>query len=397
MKNIAFVCEGMYNGGVEKTLIEWLKTICPQKFNVTLYLMNIEGETLNKLPDYVNIKKIPELTDVSNGAYKNRLEWVFQNKGVIAGIKFFLCSVMHKINHNRGVYYRKMIKCLSDIDDVYDYAISYTMPDSICIPYTAEKIKAKYKWMWCHTDVRFYKGHELDGMEQSFKKFDKIVNVSNAAMQTFNKKYPALIKKSIMIKNYLNTQDIINMANMPCDEIDKNVLSILTVGRISPEKGQDIAIEVVKNLALKGIIFKWYFLGPKPDPDYYLSIMNSINKENLSDKIIYLGQSDNPYKYMKNCDIYIQPSRFEGYCTTVTEAQILHKPIIVTNVAGAKEQIENDVTGIISPISAEEIEKNIIKLINDRNLMATMSDNLQKKFNIDENNFEDVINTLITH
>lgn len=97
---------------------------------------------------------------------------------------------------------------------------------------------------------------------------------------------------------------------------------------------------------------------------------------------------------MKSCDIYVQPSRFEGYCTTVTEAQILSKPIILTDVAGAKEQVDNGVTGFITRISADEIEKKLELLIADETMRKKMSENAACKFKREMSGFEDVIETL---
>ena len=122
--------------------------------------------------------------------------------------------------------------------------------------------------------------------------------------------------------------------------------------------------------------------------------MKKIKSENLESKILYLGQTDNPYKYMKNCDIYVQPSRFEGYCTTVTEAQILCKPIVVTDVAGAKEQVDDGITGFITKISADEIEKKLEQLILDELMRKRMSQKLSHEFKQKIQGFEEVIEIL---
>ena len=355
--------------------------------------MNKEGELLNEIPHFVNIKKIPDLTELLNGKCTKRLRWVFYNRNIIEGAKFLLALFFHKINHNRGTYYRRLINFLSDIRDQYDYVVSYTMPDSICVPYVAEKMHGKYKWMWCHIDVNFYKGHELDGMEVFFQKFDRIVNVSSDAKKAFEIKYPQVARKSCLIHNYLDAQNIVRLSLEPCNEMDEKVIKFLTVGRITYQKGQDIAIEVAKKMVSRKIQFKWYFLGPKSDAAYFISFIQRIKEENLEDKLIYLGQTDNPYKYMKKCDIYIQPSRFEGYCTTVTEAQILKKPVIMTDVAGAREQIKDGITGIITPASSDDIANNLERLVYDKDFREELAQNLDNDgLSIDK--YEEVIQTL---
>lgn len=268
------------------------------------------------------------------------------------------------------------------------------MPDSICVSYVADRMFGKYKWMWSHIDVNFYKNNELSGMGKTFQKFDKIVNVSEDAKKSFELMFPKLKEKSVVIRNYLNVKNILEKSLELCQEIDRNTKSILTVGRICDQKGQDIAIDVAKKMSCREIDFKWYFIGPKSDENYYNFLKRKVEKEKLENKIFYLGQTDNPYKYMKNCDIYVQPSRFEGYCTTVTEAQILSKPIILTNVAGAAEQIEDGITGFITEKSVDDIEKKLEILILDEPLRKKISENSAQESKNEMQGFEDVIRIL---
>ena len=393
IQRIAFVCEGAYRGGVERTLIEWIKTLPKEKYDVTLYLINVEGELLGEIPDFVHIEKIPELNEILNGDFRKRLKWVIQKKNIIVVIQFLISAMCHKYFHNRGVYYRKLVNFLPSINKKYDYVISYTMPDSICTSYVVERMGGRYKWMWSHIDVNFYKNNELKGMDKTFQAFDKIVNVGQDAKKSFETMFPKLKDKSVLIRNHLDVETILEKSLELCQENDRSVINLLTVGRISYQKGQDIAIDVAKKMSSKKIEFHWYFIGPKSDENYYNLLKRKVENEKLENRIFYLGQTDNPYKYMKSCDIYVQPSRFEGYCTTVTEAQILSKPIILTDVAGAKEQVDNGVTGFITRISADEIEKKLELLIADET-MRKMSENAACKFKREMSGFEDVIETL---
>lgn len=382
-------------GGVEKTLIEWIKTIPKDKYQITLYLINVEGELLSKVPDFVRIVKIPDLNEILNGNIVFRLKWMFHNKGFIDTLKFIRCCLIHKVNHIRGSYYDSIVDFLPNKQEQYDYVICYTMPDSICVSYTAKKISGRYRWMWSHVDINFYQNHELDGMQEFYNMFDKIVNVSEYAKKSFEERYPNLIPKSVLVKNYINVREIIECSSLtPVNEFSTDDICLLTVGRVTYQKGQDIAIAAAKELVKQNVSIKWYFIGPKSDINFYDEISQFIKNEHLENIIIYLGTSDNPYSFMKKCDIYVQPSRYEGYCTTVTEAQILCKPIVMTDVAGAREQIENGKTGFITPISPIAIAEKIKYLIEHKDKRDEFENNLKEQLCMSEIGFTDIIDNL---
>ena len=132
---------------------------------------------------------------------------------------------------------------------------------------------------------------------------------------------------------------------------------ILTVGRISEEKGQRVAIEALKILVDRGLDVKWYFVGDGKDRDYceHLAGMNDIR-----DRVVFLGTQTNPYGFMRDCDIYMQPSRHEGFCITLAEALCFPNPIVATNFTGADEQLQHRPNGVITGMSAEEIAEGVI-------------------------------------
>ena len=85
----------------------------------------------------------------------------------------------------------------------------------------------------------------------------------------------------------------------------------------------------------------------------------------IENYVFILGKKENPYPYIKACDLYIQPSRFEGKAVTVREAQILNKPVIITNYPTAASQIEDGRDGIIVPMDNWECAKGIYNIIKD--------------------------------
>ena len=162
-------------------------------------------------------------------------------------------------------------------------------------------------------------------------------------------------------------------------------INILTVARLVIDyKGYDIAIKTAKILKENGYKFKWYVVGDGPDK---VKISSLIDEYDVKDCFILLGKRENPYPYMKNCDIYVQPSRREGFGLTVVEAKILNKPIVCTNFNTAKELIENENDGLISGNNEEELYLSIRRYIDDiilRNKVINTLENNLKYNSIDE-------------
>ena len=162
--------------------------------------------------------------------------------------------------------------------------------------------------------------------------------------------------------------------------VDDSIAKIVTVGRLVALKGYDLAIDTAKLLDKKGVQFKWYVIGEGPERD---NIEKLIKKNELEDKFILLGQKANPYPYIKNSDIYVQTSRFEGFGLAIAEAKILEKVVITTNFDTAYNQIDNGQNGIISEMDSVHICNEIIKVINDTDILQRIQSNLikQKKDN----------------
>ena len=148
----------------------------------------------------------------------------------------------------------------------------------------------------------------------------------------------------------------------------------MTVGRLCIDKGQELIPDIVKMLIKDGYDIKWYLIG---EGDTRSILERSICNYELQDKLILLGSRINPYTYMRDCDIYVQPSVSEGLCITLTEARCFNKPIVATDFNGAKEQIEDGKTGYIVSINdKEQIYDAIKRLLDDENITNIFSNNL---------------------
>ena len=246
----------------------------------------------------------------------------------------------------------------------YDLAISYLTPHGIVL----DKVQAKSKAAWIHTDYSFIDTNvELE--LPIWSGYDHIVSISESATEGFVRVFPSLKKKVMVIEN------ILSKLSTP-EEVGKEMLktegcvNILSVGRFSTAKNYDNVPSICRSLNAylsknpkNGIkMSRWYLIGYGGMEDI---IKEEIIKEGMQDIVVILGKKDNPHPYIKACDIYAQPSLFEGKSVTVREAQILCKPVVITNYATAKSQIKNGKDGIIVPMDNEQCAREMASFIND--------------------------------
>ena len=208
-----------------------------------------------------------------------------------------------------------------------------------------------------------------------WNKFDYIMAVSEECKNAFLKKYPILKDKVKVMENITSPDFIREMASENIEENIKNDNSfkLVSVARLSYAKGIDNAVRALRLLHNRGLTnIKWYVVGYGGDEEI---IRNLIKENNLEDSFILLGKKINPYPYINVADIYVQPSRYEGKAVTVGEAQILGKPVVITNYTTAKSQVRDNVDGYVCKLSIEGIAEGIEKLYKDKNLRIKLSDN----------------------
>lgn len=152
---------------------------------------------------------------------------------------------------------------------------------------------------------------------------------------------------------------------------------------MTSQKGYDLAVMAAKILRDSGLNFKWYFVG---DGNDRAVIEKDIAEYGLEKHVILTGAKDNPYVYMKNADIYVQTSRFEGYCLALCEARILDKPIVTTDFDVVGDQIVNEQNGLIVSMTGQAIADGIRRLVDDEALRSRLIENLkhEKKGNTEE-------------
>ena len=242
--------------------------------------------------------------------------------------------------------------------------------------FVVNKIKAKKKIQWIHFDITKI-GFNQSFASKVYSKFDKIFVVSKEGREKVIGILPHLKDKTDKFFNIVSPELVMEMADKGSGfEDDFSGVRILTVGRLSKEKGQDLTIPVLARLKEAGYNVRWYCIGDGSARGEYEKLIKEYNVEN---DYILLGTTPNPYPFMKQCDIYVQSSRHEGYCITLAEARCFDNPIVSTNFTGASEQIAHDQTGLIVNFDEQQMYNAIRQLLDDKNLENKFRKNLKSE------------------
>lgn len=368
MRKLLFMCINMNIGGTEKALLTMLNQIDTSKYNITLLMLEEYGGFLNQVPDFVKIRYVNEYKKIKpflKEAPQLLVKKLIKDKEYLKGFSTLFYYSISKITNNMSYYYKYLLSGVKSLDDKYDLAVAYAGPMDFITYFVLNKIKAKKRVQWIHFDITKI-GFNKKFAEKNYKKFDKIFVVSEEGKEKLINLIPALNNKIEAFFNIISCNLIENMSKNEKGFNDSfDGVRILTVGRLSKEKGQDLTINVLARLRNEGYKVKWYCVGDGPDKENYY---NKIKDLGIEDYYILLGSKLNPYPFMKECDIYVQPSRHEGYCITLGESRCFDNPIVTTNFTGANEQIKNGETGLVCDISEEAIYKSIKKLLDDKEL-----------------------------
>lgn len=376
MRKVLISSFDMEVGGVERSLISMLNNFDYDNNEVDLMLYSHTGDFMPFLTDKVNLLN----EDKKYATFRKTVGQTLKEGNVSLGITRVLSKGIAKIKGKRnniseyGIYQMQLmwkyaLPFLSKIDKEYDVAISYLWPHY----FIAEKVKAKKKIAWIHTDYSIIET-DISMDLKMWNKFDYIMAVSEECKNAFLKKYPSLDTKIKVVENITSPDFIRKMAE---EDIEENIkedksFKLISVARLSYAKGIDNAVRALKILHDRGLTnIKWYVVGYGGDEEIIKSL---IKKNKLEESFILLGKKINPYTYIKFGDIYVQPSRYEGKAVTVGEAQILGKPVIITNYTTAKSQVRENIDGYICELSVEGIADGIEKLYKNKDLRERLAD-----------------------
>ena len=384
MTKILFMMINMNVVGMEKALLNMISEMDNKEYEVTILMLEKYGGFLEEIPSWVNIQYLEDYNNIKpmlNYPPKNVIRDLIKNNSYLRAFNLMIMHIITKLIDDRTLFYKYVFKDYKSIEDIYDIAVAYAGPTDYITYYVLNKINAKRKFQWIHFDITKV-GFNRKFARNNYKRFDKIFIVSEEAKEKLINCIPELSNNMETFKNIVSKNNIFSKINNqhPYNDNFKGI-RLITVGRLSEEKGQDILIPIVKRLNDDGYNIRWYCIG---EGNLRKKCEELILKYEVGDKFILLGNINNPYNYINASDIYVQSSRHEGYCIALAEAKILNKPIVTTNFAGAKEQIINNKTGLISECNENDIYNNIKKLLDSEELRNRFKKNL--KYDMDNYN-----------
>lgn len=361
-------------GGAEISLIGLLNAIDYSRYEVDLFVYSHQGELMKLIPKEVNL-----LPEISKYAQIEQPMISVLKRGYVdvvlarlwAKVRFAAYARRVKPKDGSAVFQyvaNAVTPCLPSLHHLgmYNLAISFLTPHNIVL----EKVQARKKIAWIHTD---YSRIDVNAALELpvWNGYDYIASISPDVSRTFLSVFPSLQGKLVEIANILSPAFVRNRAE---EQVDLSVfgdeaVKLLSIGRFTYPKNFDNVPDILRRIREHGIDARWYLIGYGGDESL---IRQRIREAGMENYVVIIGKKANPYPYIQACDLYIQPSRYEGNSVTVREAQMLCKPVVVADYPTAASQIQNEKDGVIVPLENAACAEGIVRVIQDAELQSRL-------------------------
>jgi glycosyltransferase involved in cell wall biosynthesis len=394
VKKVLFVIPTMLMGGAEKSLVSLLQTIDKTNYKIDVLLFSRIGPLLNQIPEEITVYEIDEVSKAMILEFRKYFKTLLKPKGLSAAMArltiFILNSIERKTGKVFGLNWILARKYIKPFYKQYDVAIGFL--EGVTDFYVVDKVRANRKVGWIHTDLKKAKINQARD-EQYYQHFDALATISDHCLESFHSQFPSLKSKIQVIKNIVPEDRILLLAN---EKMEKRgwgkKINLVTIGRLDHVKGIDLAINACDILIKYGYEVTWHVYG---EGNYRNALQDQINQLGIHESFILEGMVPNPYPYIKNADIIVQTSRFEGKSLVLDEAKILGKPIVSTNYPTVFDQIRDKVTGVIVDMTAESIAAGIEQILSNNELKETLIANCLAEGNESEQEMEKVYRILV--
>ncbi len=374
---VLFVAQNLNIGGVQIALKNTCNTLVSARKEIELDIFTFsEGALKEYFDKRIGIKKGKKLLNLL-------LTPIFEIKKTGRKIDLFLRYLLVMAAKVVGV--KKLYSFLFSFEKIgkeYDVAISYfnDVPGGYSNKgtnwYVDKFVKAGKKVAWVHTDPEKAKFNREECLE-TYSGFDKIACVSDATREKFNIFLPEYKEKTCTVYNVFEIEDIKKKAEEERPEYSEDVFNIVTVGRVdNSTKRMDRIVEVCCKLKSSGVnTFKWRVVGDGPDFHKNTEYAKELC---VTDVLEFVGAKTNPYPYIKNSDLFVLSSDYEGYPMVLGESLILGVPIVTTAFAAAKEMITVGENGYIVDMDIQELFDVIYGLIIEKEKYELLSENIKQ-------------------
>lgn len=357
-KKIIFVTKALWIGGIETALVNLLKYFDYDKNDVTLLVLKAELDMLDQIPPKCRVMIADrEKTVTFQKRYRySKLFHLTEETDNPSRLHRIMMWTIPMIRWTENRLYIRYIKKQMQRGQ-FDTAVIYS---DVAGETAVRAIKADKYMMFYHHGAMRHVYHD----KIVYKKCNKIIAVSAHQAEALRNFVPRYADKIVAVNNLADVNGIrVKSQETIPEKFDKGYFNIVTCGRISKEKGMDLAVEACNRLIANGYKkIRWWIIGGGPA---YNDVKKMVQKLNLESYVYMPGMKENPYPYIAKADLYVQPSRFEGYPMSILEAVILKKIVISTNNKGAEEMLKNLKCGILCKIDSTDLAEKISSIISD--------------------------------
>lgn len=370
MKRILFVMNTLGRAGAETALLELLRRLGEEEVYLSLFVLTGQGEMIKEVPEGVRLlnnryDECPVLTAEGKKHLMKTVAGSMFKRGTIFKLMPYMLRQLADMLRKKRILPDKLLwRVLSDgaerFEERYDLAVAYIEGGSTY--YVMDHVDASAKAAFVHVDYN-EAGYTRGLDKECYLGYDKIFAVSDEVKSAFLRAYPECDGRTEVFHNLINKDRIISMSKQQGGFTDSyDGYHILTVGRLTAQKDFAQSVYAMKLLKDKGVKAKWYILGEGEQRAWLESV---IKKLGLERDFFLPGAVDNPYAYMKQADIYVHATRFEGKSIAIQEAQILGCPVLVSDCSGNREQVNHEEDGLLCDMNPEAIAEGIMELLED--------------------------------
>ena len=360
MKKVLFLMDSLTCGGAEKSLISLLPLLDYSKVQVDLMLIERGGVFEQYVPKEVNVVNFPQ----SQTLFFRMMQLWFS----------ILLRLLRK-RHGAEVRWMAMGNVYGKLGKEYDVAIAYQQ--GFPTYYVAKKVRAKRKYAWANVDLKCAGYNEIFN-RKFYNLFDRVVPVSDALCEMMGKTGYVDAAHLFTVYDILNVDLIRRMSVEKVPRLSDHIITIVTTGRLVPQKNYVLAVETAALLKKTGLDFVWYFVGDGSERGH---IEELIKKYALEEQVELVGMKPNPYPYMAMADVYVQTSSFEGFGLTLNEARVLHRPVVTTNFPVVYDQIRDGENGLIAEMTPESVAEKIVRILKDDSLRDKLVEGTKREVN----------------
>lgn len=374
---VLFMIHSLNIGGTEKSLLN-LINILPANYDISILLLTKSGGFLGEVPKNIKLFEIENSAEIINFIQTPPILSIskfFKQKNFKKGFLTLFNYLLYKVNGDYSYNFKSIDNMVPDLSESFDIAIAFAGPYDFISHFISKKVKAFKKIQWIHFDISKI-GFNKSTSNKLYSNFDEIKVVSEDVKKQFLKVLPNLESKVQVLHNVISDKHLKQLSKEKVVYNDSyEGTRIVTVGRLSKEKGHELFIPAMKKLVDENYDIKWYLVG---DGNYRADLEKMISEYTLKEHIVFVGTQINPYTYIDQASIYLQPSYYEGHCVTILEAKVFNKPIITTNFSGASDEITSGKNGLIVDTSTEGLYSGMKLLLNDDKLLNTFKKNLEE-------------------